>query len=147
MKITKITNWFKILRLGSKGELKASTFRQVQRDIHIVAKQLEITVGYKMYGNQFDTQRSRVTMMLEMVEQSDEILYALTKSGSVHNCFGLRWRLERLKEFLLKYKVFLNTYNNAFLEAAHPMLKVNLAKGLVVGDNLIIEGEEIGISK
>lgn len=140
-KIIMIRNWFKVLRLGTNGSLKASTFRQIQRDIQIVSKQLETTVGYKMYGDQFDTQRNRVSMMIEMVDQSEQLLDALLRNGTMHNTFGLRWRIEHLKKFLVKYSKLLNNYNNSFLEKVHEAVHVSFYKEMIVDENLIIKGD------
>lgn len=147
-KITEIKNWFKILRLGKSGVLKATTFRQVAKDIRIVTKQLETTVGFQLYGKQYDTQRMRVEIMIQMMDQAEEILLALVKNNSEHNCFRLRWRIEHLKSFLLKYSKLLNTYNNKFLEKVHGAIELSVANGLIVHENLIIKGDgEIEIIK
>ena len=141
-KIKVITNWFKVLRFGSNGSLKASTYRQIRKDLEIVTHQLETTVGYHLVGNQFNTQRMRTELMIQMVDQAEEILQSLTKAGSVHNCFSLRFRIEKLRDFLKNYNILLNKYNNKFLEKVHGALEINFSNGLLIGTNLISKGEE-----
>lgn len=140
MKINIVTNWFKLGRT-KKGKVVPTTFRKVKRDIFLTIAQLERTVGSEMSPKQFDAQRHRVELMLELTNHSEEILLELVKAGSSHNCFNVRWRVEKLKEFLTKYSILLNTYNSKFLTKIHSAIHLDISNGLIVGDNLIYKGE------
>lgn len=146
--VVKISNWFKLLRLGKKGELKSSTFRQLERDVYVISSQLQLSVGQPLFGKQFDAQRLRAGLMIDVLTQADEMLMDLNKEQSKHNCFALRLKIESLKAFLVKYSALLETYNNKFLEKIHEAIEVNIANGRVFDDNLIYtEGGEIEIIK
>ena len=147
-RITKITNWFQMGRVGTDGKVQSTTFRKIKRDIDITMSQLEATVGQPLNEHQFEAQRKRVELMIQLMDYSEDILVQLRKANSVHNCFGVRWRVEKIKAFLEKYIVILNNYNEKFLCKIHGAIEMKVSNGLIVDDNLIWKGEnEVEIIK
>ena len=140
-KITKIKNWFKFGRVNLKGEVKASTYRRLNKDLEGMIHQLENTVGHYLMRDQLSAQRKRIEVMLETCDHAEDLLLALGRADSEHNIFRLRWRFQNLKLFLEKYSVLLNKYNVAFLEKVHYAVTFTSCKGLIVDDNLYYNAE------
>lgn len=141
VRITSIANWFKLGRVNLKAEVKASTYRRLNKDLEGIVLQLDKTVGHYLMRDQLNAQRKRIGVMLETCDHAEDLLLALSKAESEHNIFRLRWRFQNLKKFLLKYDVLLNNYNVAFLEKIHYAVNFTSCKGLIVDDNLYYNDE------
>lgn len=141
VKITTIGNWFMLGRVNNQANVKASTYRKLNRDLEGMVLQLEKSVGHQMMKDQLGAQRRRIDVMLETCGYAEELLLALARADSDHNTFRLRWRFENLKKFLEKYSLLLNKYNVSFLEKIHYAVAFTSCKGLIVDDNLYFNDE------
>lgn len=141
MKITPIRNWFKLGRVNLNAEVKASTYRRLNRDLDGMVLQLERSVGQSLMRNQLAAQRKRIHVMIETCDHAEDLLLELLKSESEHNTFRLRWRFQNLKNFLIKYEILLTKYNVSFLEKIHYAINFTASKGLIVSDNLYLDEE------
>ena len=148
IKITEIKFWFMQSKVNKNGEFKGSSYRLLKRDMLNIANRLEYIFQQDLKKWHFDAQRRRVKLMLLALENIDKAMNDLLFAGSEHNCFYVRQRSEKLKEFLLKYSILLDTYNNKFLERIHGAIEFSQYNGMVIKDNLIIkEGDQIEIIK
>ena len=137
-KIKKIKNWFLINRVSNDAKVQSSTFRKINRDVLMSIYQLkQIIDGTTIIKkNQFVAHKHRIELMLGMTQHADELLIQLAKAGSVHNTFRVRWRVEKLQEFLVKYLELLSNYNPNFLEKVHYAVELKVSNGIIVEDNL-----------
>lgn len=148
MIITSVKNFFGIGRVKNNGDLKGSSYRLIQRDIMSSVTIIEKSINSNMDRRHFAAQRKRVEILIEVCERSENLMQQLLKAESEHNTFRVRFRIEKLKDFLVKYQMLLNSYNDKFLEKIHNAIEFSSINGLITHENLIIkEDGEVEIIK
>lgn len=148
MLITSVKNFFGIGRVKNNGDLKGSSYRLISRDIMNSVAIIEKSINGNMDRRHFAAQRKRVEILLEVCNRSEILMQQLLKAETEHNTFRVRFRIEKLKCFLVKYQMLLNSYNDKFLEKIHHAIEFTSNNGLITHENLIIkEDGEIEIIK
>ena len=148
MLITSVKNFFGIGRVKNNGDLKGSSYRLISRDIMNSVAIIEKSINSNMDRRHFAAQRKRVEILLEVCNRSEILMQQLLKAETEHNTFRVRFRIEKLKGFLVKYQILLNSYNDKFLEKIHHAIEFTSNNGLITHENLIIkEDGEIEIIK
>lgn len=148
MLITSVKNFFGIGRVKNNGDLKGSSYRLISRDIMNSVAIIEKSINSNMDRRHFAAQRKRVEILLEVCNRSEILMQQLLKAETEHNTFRVRFRIEKLKGFLVKYQMLLNSYNDKFLEKIHHAIEFTSNNGLITHENLIIkEDGEIEIIK
>jgi len=148
MLITSVKNFFGIGRVKNNGDLKGSSYRLISRDIMNSVAIIEKSINSNMDRRHFAAQRKRVEILLEVCNRSEILMQQLLKAETEHNTFRVRFRIEKLKSFLVKYQMLLNSYNDKFLEKIHHAIEFTSNNGLITHENLIIkEDGEIEIIK
>ncbi len=148
MLITSVKNFFGIGRVKNNGDLKCSSYRLISRDIMNSVAIIEKSINSNMDRRHFAAQRKRVEILLEVCNRSEILMQQLLKAETEHNTFRIRFRIEKLKGFLVKYQMLLNSYNDKFLEKIHHAIEFTSNNGLITHENLIIkEDGEIEIIK
>lgn len=148
MLITSVKNFFGIGRVKNNGDLKGSSYRLISRDIMNSVAIIEKSINSNMDRRHFAAQRKRVEILLEVCNRSENLMQQLLKAETEHNTFRVRFRIEKLKGFLVKYQILLNSYNDKFLEKIHHAIEFTSNNGLITHENLIIkEDGEIEIIK
>lgn len=148
MLITSVKNFFGIGRVKNNGDLKGSSYRLISRDIMNSVAIIEKSINSNMDRRHFAAQRKRVEILLEVCNRSEILMQQLLKAETEHNTFRIRFRIEKLKGFLVKYQMLLNSYNDKFLEKIHHAIEFTSNNGLITHENLIIkEDGEIEIIK
>ena len=138
MLITSVKNFFGIGRVKNNGDLKGSSYRLISRDIMNSVAIIEKSINSNMDRRHFAAQRKRVEILLEVCNRSEILMQQLLKAETEHNTFRVRFRIEKLKGFLVKYQMLLNSYNDKFLEKIHHAIEFTSNNGLITHENLII---------
>ena len=141
MIVKSIKNFFGIGRVKENGNLKGSSYRLIRRDIMSSVTIIEKSINANMDRRHFAAQRKRVEILLEVCNRSENLMHQLLKAETEHNTFRVRYRIEKLKDFLVKYQMLLNSYNDKFLEKIHGAIEFSSFDGLVTHENLIIKGD------
>ena len=139
MIIKSVKNFFGIGRVNESGDLKGSSYRLIRRDILSSVSMMEKSINGNMDRRHFAAQRKRVEIHIEVCNRSESLMHQLLKADSEHNTFRVRFRIEKLKAFLIKYQILLNSYNDKFLEKIHHAIEFDSSNGLVTHENLIIK--------
>ena len=139
MLITSVKNFFGIGRVKDNGDLKGSSYRLIRRDIMSSVTIIEKSINTNMDRRHFAAQRKRVEILLEVCDRSENLMQQLLWADTEHNTFRVRYRIEKLKDFLVKYQMLLNSYNDKFLEKIHHAIEFSSCDGLVTHENLIIK--------
>ena len=139
MLITSVKNFFGIGRVKNNGDLKGSSYRLISRDIMNSVAIIEKSINSNMDRRHFAAQRKRVEILLEVCNRSEILMQQLLKAETEHNTFRVRFRIEKLKGFLVKYQILLNSYNDKFLEKIHHAIEFTSNNGLITHENLIIK--------
>ena len=102
MIIKSVKNFFGIGRVNESGDLKGSSYRLIRRDILSSVSMMEKSINGNMDRRHFAAQRKRVEILIEVCNRSESLMHQLLKADSEHNTFRVRFRIEKLKAFLIK---------------------------------------------